>query len=327
MLAGLLLGTWSFGLAACGSTVQPSGTVSTSSSPAASVDATSPAPSFVDLATPSPSLSPSPSPLGLANRPFTVLILGGDTDFRTDAIMVVGVDPVHQSLSLASIPRDTINVPLPGGGTFRNQKINAFYDVALKDPVRYPQGPARATADMVGTLLDIHIDYYAATSFQGFVNVVRSMGGVVVDLPQPVVDPLYQVTKQSIGVRFPAGKQKLTPDRALIFVRTRQADTDFDRQRRQQLFLIAAGRQVLTHPAQLAALLGAASNVSTDLPMAQIADLVAVFGGGPTSIQTAVLGPRTYETAASCTCGYALQPKLDAMRGLAARFFPFAVAP
>lgn len=240
--------------------------------------------------------------------------------------MVVGVDPVHRSLSLASIPRDTINVPLPGGGTFRNRKINAFYDMALKDPVHYPQGPARATADMVGELLGIHIDYFATTSFQGFMNVVRSMGGVSVNLPSAVVDPAYQVTRRQVGIRFPAGKQRLTPERALIFVRTRQGDSDFDRQRRQQLFLLAAGKQVLGHPNLLPSLLSVASNVSTDLPLPQIAGLISVFGDGPASVQTAVLGPRTYEEAAPCPCGYALAPKLDAMRALAARFFPFAVA-
>jgi LCP family protein required for cell wall assembly len=256
-----------------------------------------------------------------------VLVLGGDTDFRTDAIVVVGVDPVNHTLAFASIPRDTINVPLPGGGTFSNRKINAFFDMARKDPARYPQGPAQATVDMVGELLAIHIDYYAATSFQGFVNLVRSMGGVSIDLPAPVVDPGYEVTKKQVGIRFPAGKQRLTPERALIFVRTRQGDSDFERQRRQQLFLLAAGRQVLTHPAQLADLMSAASNVSTNVPIAQLADLVSVFGAGPTSVQNAVLGPRTYERAASCPCGYALTPKLDAMRALAARFFPFAVAP
>lgn len=272
--------------------------------------------------------SPSPEPVqSISTRAFTVLVIGGDLGWRTDALVVVGVDPVKRSLALASIPRDTINVPLPGGGTFTNRKINAFYDMALKDPVRYPQGPARATADMVGELLGIRIDYFAATSFQGFMNLVRAMGGVAVDLPAPVVDPLYQVTKRSVGIRFPAGKQRLTPDRALIFVRTREGDTDFDRQRRQQFFLLAAGRQVLSHPAQLAGLLSAASNVSTNLPLAQIADLVTVFGEGPTSVQATVLGPRTYERAGTCTCGYALEPKLDAMRRLAARYFPFAVAP
>jgi LCP family protein required for cell wall assembly len=318
LLTGLLWGCGSQNPSPMASS-QPSPTT-----PSSPIGGPSSSPSYTPTSPPSPSPQPSAN---ISARPFTVLVIGGDLGWRTDALVVVGVDPVKRTLAFASIPRDTINVPLPGGGTFTNRKINAFYVMALKNPVHYPQGPARATADMVGDLLGIHIDYFAATSFQGFVNVVRSIGGVSVDLPSAVVDARYEVTKKSVGVRFPAGKQRLTPDRALIFVRTREGDSDFDRQRRQQLFLLAAGRQVLTHPTQLPALLGAASNVSTSIPIAQIADLVAVFGDGPSSVQTAVLGPRTYERAAACPCGYALEPKLDAMRRLGARFFPFAVVP
>jgi LCP family protein required for cell wall assembly len=317
-VAGLLSGCGSQNPTPAPSTQPPFDT------PSASPDQPSSSPS----ATPMSSPSSSPDPVAdILARPFTVLVIGGDLGWRTDALVVVGVDPTKRSLAFASIPRDTINVPLPGGGTFSNRKINAFYDMARKDPVRYPQGPARATADMVGELLGIHIDYFAATSFQGFMNLVRSMGGVAVNLPAPVVDRRYEVTKTSVGIRFPAGKQRLTPDRALIFVRTREGDSDFARQRRQQLFLLAAGRQVLSRPTLLPALLNAASNVSTNLPIAQIADLVTVFGKGPSSVEATVLGPRTYERAAVCSCGYALAPKLDAMRALAARFFPFAVAP
>lgn len=311
-------------VAGCGDQTSPSpttATAATASTSSAQPDS-SPSPSTPVLS------SPSPSPiLDLATRPFTVLVIGGDLGWRTDSLDVVGVDPVKRTLAFASIPRDTIDVPLPDGGIFSDRKINAFYVFAAKNPTRYPQGPGRATADMVGTVLGIHVDYYAATSFAGFVSLVRALGGVTVNLPKAVVDPLYQVTLTNIGIRFPAGTQHLNPDRALIFVRTREGDSDFERQRRQQLFLLAAGRQVLAKPAQLAALLKAASNLSTDFPLDQTPALLAAFQGGPSSVSNAVLGPKTYESAASCTCGYALSPNLVAMRRLAARFFPWAQTP
>ena len=180
--------------------------------PSPTVSAPTVAPS--DTSAPTPSAGPSPTaaptePPSLSERPFTVLVLGGDNDFRTDAVMVVGVDPVARTLAMASIPRDTINVPLPGGGTFTNQKINAFYDYAAAHPDIYPQGPGRATADMVGVTLGIKIDFYAATSFQGFTNIVDAFGGVTVNLPKAVVDPVYQVSTYVIGIRFPKGKQLL----------------------------------------------------------------------------------------------------------------------
>lgn len=271
--------------------------------------------------------SPSPTP-GLSARPFTVLVLGGDSHFLTDAVMVVGIDPANLTLAMASIPRDTVNVPLPGGGFLRNQKINTFYGLAAKDATTYPQGPGRATADMVGAMLGIHIDYYAVTTFGGFQNLVKAMGNVTITLPRAVVDPYYQPAPGKHGVRFPAGTQALDPARALIFVRTRQGDNDFERQRRQQAFLIAAGRQLLTHPELFVSLVSAQANLITDFPLDQVPTLIGTIGAiDDSNIRQIVLGPKTYESAATCTCGYALEPNLDAMRKLARSFYPWAVLP
>jgi LCP family protein required for cell wall assembly len=255
-------------------------------------------------------------------------VLGGDNGFRTDAIIVVGIDPVNEKVSLASIPRDTANAPLPDGGIFVNKKINAFYDFAARDLERYPRGPGRATADLVGRMLGIHIDFYVATSFDGFVNLVNAIHGIRVILAKPVVDPYYQITTTNIGVRFPAGAQTLGGGRALIFVRTRQGDNDFERERRHQLFLLATGRQVLAHPALLGTLLAARQNLVTDFPLEQLPTLVeALASAGSWPVQQVVLGPSRYESAVSCPCGYALQPNLGQMRAKASAFFPWAVAP
>lgn len=278
--------------------------------------------------TPSPTPTAAPTRLDLAKQPFTVLVMGGDNEFRTDALMIVGVDPANRTLAIASIPRDTINVPLPGGGTLGKRKINSFYGLAANNLAAYPQGAGRATADMVGTMLGIHIDYYAATSFGGFQNLVKAMGKITITLPQAVVDPYYQLAPGQHGVKFPAGKQSLDPQRALIFVRTRQGDNDFERQRRQQGFLIAAGRQLVAHPELFVALLSAKSNLITNFPLDQVPALIGTVGSVDVSnIKQIVLGPSVYESAASCTCGYALEPRLDAMRTLARNFYPWAVLP
>ena len=147
-------------------------------------------------------------------------------------------------------------------------------------------------------------------------------------LPSAIVDPHYQVTQTNIGIRFPAGEQTLNGQRALIFVRTRYADNDFERQRRQQAFLLAAGRQLVATPDLLPALLAARGNLTTDFPLSALPDLLpAMKPIDAWTIRQVVLGPRTYESAGSCTCGYALEPKLDAMRKLARSFYPWAVSP
>jgi len=318
-------------LAACGNPAPASPAVSATASgtPEAlafpAVESPSPSPS--PEASPSP--SPSPPPIDLTTTPFTVLVLGGDDGFRTDSIIVAGIDPVKRRVTFVSLPRDTIDVPLPDGGVFRQQKVNGFYDFAAASPARYPQGAGRATADMMGKLLRIHIDFYAATSFAGFTNLVNAMGGVRVNVPRTVVDPRYQVTSTNIGIRFNAGVQVMGGARALIYARTRQGDNDFERARRQQVFLTAAGNQLLSKPALFSALLAARGNLITDFPLAQVPALVSAIGSIPSGsiVSGAVLGPSQYSTLTACACGYALEPNLAAMRKIAASLFPWAVTP
>jgi LCP family protein required for cell wall assembly len=218
---------------------------------------------------------------------------------------------------------------LPGGGVFSNQKVNAFYIAARGDPQRYPNGPEQAMKDMIGVLLGVRIDYYAMTTFDGFEKLANAMGGVTVNVAKGIVDPKYQVTTNDIGIRFKAGPQLMKGSRALIYVRTRGGDNDFERSRRQQRFLSAAGNQVLAHPELLAALLSARSSFATDLPLDQLPGLIGVFRKplDAGSITGLVLGPRTYSSAADCPCGYALKPNVRAMQKAAARLFPWATEP
>src|SRR5580765_4125179 len=87
-----------------------------------------------------PDLSPSPTPtppppgadplLGTDGR-LTVLLLGSDyrpahPGNRTDAIMVVSVDPTTGKAAGFSVPRDTSGFPLVNGTKY-GAKVNALY--------------------------------------------------------------------------------------------------------------------------------------------------------------------------------------------------------
>jgi LCP family protein required for cell wall assembly len=242
--------------------------------------------------------------------------------------MLVGVDVVAKQVHFASIPRDTINVPLPHGGVFRGQKINAFWNAAAADPRTYPEGPDRAMAELVGRLLDVRVDYVARTNFEGFSSLVDNVGGIPIVLAKIVRDNFLEVSPGVFGITFPAGRQVLNGRKALAFVRIRHLDNDFERQRRQQQFLAAAGLFALRDPDTARAIIAASSGrIITDFPLDAIDDYRDMLTGlGPSGMDTVVLGPRTYESAASCTCGYALAPDLTAMRRAAARLFPWAVA-
>jgi len=276
------------------------------------------------MATPSHAPSPTVSP----TTPFTVLLLGADSEGRTDAIMVVGIDPTTKRITYASVPRDTVNVPLPGGGPFKNRTINEFYNQAAKRPGTYPEGPGRATADAIGTLLGIKIDYYARTTFGGFTALVNSVGKVPITLPAAIHEDFLQTGPNTFGITFSKGSQSLDGRKALIFVRIRHADTDFARQRRQQSFVTAAGLFILKRPEIAAPLMAAAKkHLLTDFPADRVAGYQAAMAGlDPRNIEGVVLGPSKYESKANCSCGYALAPKLAAIRAKAADLFPWAVA-
>jgi LCP family protein required for cell wall assembly len=256
-----------------------------------------------------------------------VLILGGDDGYRTDVIIVAGIDPVKRSVSFASLPRDTIDVPIPGGGVFRNRKVNAFYNYAKSKPAQFPQGPGRATADMMQKLLGIRIDYFAVTTFKGFNRLVDALGGVRINVPKPIVDPNYQVPSGKYGIRFKAGPQTMDGPRAQIYVRTRHGDSDFGRSRRQQAILAAAGRRLLAEPGLLPGLVMAGSSLKTDFPIDQVPGLILAVKSIPTdAISTGlVLNPPRYSSKKSCPCGYALEPNAAAMREAAKKQFPWAV--
>src|ERR1700730_6982117 len=92
----------------------------------------SPEPGASPFATPLP---PGADPVLGTDGRLTILLLGSDyrpahPGNRTDAIMVVSVDPVSGAAAAFSIPRDAVEFPLPGGGRF-NEKVNALYQHLL----------------------------------------------------------------------------------------------------------------------------------------------------------------------------------------------------
>ena len=110
------------------------------------------------------------------NEPYYVLVLGSDSrsedgsGSRSDSMMVVRVDEENQQVSLLSIPRD-LYVYM---GDHGYQKINAAtayggYDYAI---------------EIVNQLLGIEISYYVFVYFSGFEDLVDSLGGVTVEVPE-----------------------------------------------------------------------------------------------------------------------------------------------
>src|SRR4051795_8974347 len=116
----------------------PSTQVSVVPTPAPSLATPDPTPTGSPIPTPGPTASPSASPVAPGADPLlgtdgrlTVLLLGSDyrpahPGNRTDAIMVVSTDPTTGRTAGFSVPRDTVDFPLPKSGVY-HAKVNALY--------------------------------------------------------------------------------------------------------------------------------------------------------------------------------------------------------
>lgn len=283
--------------------------------------------------TPSPAASLQPEPtatpgqagedpiLGTDGR-FTVLLLGSDyrpshPGNRTDAIMVVSVDPVSGATAAFSIPRDTLNFPLPGGGVFP-AKVNGLYQQLLATTKNGNIAMERAISKAFG----IEIDGFVFIGFDGVRRLVDAVGGVTVTLDQAYYDPSYWVNSHSQGWGLPAGSSRLNGATALIFSRSRKGDNDFGRARRQQLLVMGALDKVRDlGPGVLPKLLRiAAATVRTDLPTSKVAviyDIVKRANLG--SADRTVFGPRTFANELG---GSAFALDLPACKAWIAKNFP-----
>jgi polyisoprenyl-teichoic acid--peptidoglycan teichoic acid transferase len=192
---------------------------------------------------PSPSVSPSASPSPTAVPRQNILLIGvdqgvGRNTFLTDTMIVVSLDPVAETVSMISIPRDMVDVPLPDGRRFRG-KINGLLSYARHHPNNFPGSDGTGhdvLMGALGTLLDVRIDHFAQVNLGGFVRVIDTLGGIDVDVDDGFCDPTYDEYGFSRGFAISPGRHHLNGQQALAFARIRKAagESDFTRAARQQ---------------------------------------------------------------------------------------------
>jgi LCP family protein required for cell wall assembly len=227
----------------------------------------------------------------------TLLLMG--TDYRpahpgnrTDAIMVVSIDPTTGKSAGFSVPRDISAFPLPKSGTYA-PKVNGLYQYLEGKMGDGGKGMKQAVSRAFG----IEIDHYALIGFTGVIKLIRNIGGVDVTLAEPYYDPYYWVNNHHRGWGLPAGKSHLDADDALIFARSRKGDSDFQRAKRQQQLVMAAVAKVRKRGlGELPKLLNIAKEtVRTDLPIARAADLFALYSTVDLAkVDRAVFGPKKF---------------------------------
>ncbi|MEW9677717.1 LCP family protein [Lentibacillus sp. L22] len=153
-----------------------------------------------------------------ATKPLNILLLGVDErendKGRSDALMVLSLDPVHAKMQLISIPRDT-RTTIVGKGF--EDKINHAY----------AYGGSDMSVATVENFLDIDLDYYVQMNMEGLQELVDQLGTISVDNDIDWNDGKYE---------FDKGPVEMDGDKTMHFVRMRKQDPDgdFGRTKRQR---------------------------------------------------------------------------------------------
>jgi LCP family protein required for cell wall assembly len=206
---------------------------------------------LINTVAPQPTIDTSGSQV-LNNGQETVnfLLIGSDkragTSFRTDTMVVAILRPNDGQVSLISIPRD-LWVSIPG---WENQRINTAYQHGILTD--YPGGGPGLLKDTIQYNLGIRIDHTALVDFDGFRQIVDTLGGVDVPVSCPytdwhLIDPTYDPEIETNWSLYTvdSGVVHMDGDLALWYARSRQKSNDFDRGRRQQEVLRALFSQAL----------------------------------------------------------------------------------
>jgi polyisoprenyl-teichoic acid--peptidoglycan teichoic acid transferase len=124
---------------------------------------------------------------------------------RADTIVMVTLDLATQKATALSIPRDSL-VRAPDGQT---GKINATYR----------RGGEKLLKETVTELLGVAPDYVVTLKDKAVQNVVDAVGGIDVE----TIDEMHRDdAAANLHIHLPKGKQRLTGEQAIGFVRYRE---------------------------------------------------------------------------------------------------------
>lgn len=239
-----------------------------------------------------PALSGQPIPTLMATAPIAVpagsavniLVLGSDRRpgegwaTRSDAVIVVRLEPARQRVALLSLPRDLI-VPIPGYGQARINAATVYGESNLA-----AGGGAELARQTVSQYLGLPIHHVLRLDFNAFTAAVDAIGGIDVYVEQELYDSQYPTMDYGyMEVYFAPGMQHMDGARALIYSRIRHMDSGYARNRRQQQVILAIIDKVqqenILNQVELISDLTAAlrNDIQTDMSLEQMLGLAWQF--------------------------------------------------
>jgi len=174
----------------------------------------------------------NPPPKWEGKERVNILLLGGDDRGvnknerpRSDTMMLLSIDPVTKKAAMMSILRD-LYVKIPGKGENRINAALAF-------------GGPNLAMKTVSDLLDMPIQYYMYTDFQGFIALVDALGGITIDVEKDM-KWTDSADKHVYDINLKKGVQEMDGKTALQYVRFRHDNLhNIGRAERQRKFMTA----------------------------------------------------------------------------------------
>lgn len=209
----------------------------------------------------------------VSGQPFNILSVGSDSRVglsglvarqtgatsgsvsgqRSDVVKIMHINPVTDTITVLSIPRDTMVTLLANQGDYGQfNRIN----------VNYRSGPS-LLAQTITANFGIPISHVIQVGFAGLINAADAIGGVHLDFPYPSMDNFSGLRIRHAGCQLVTGFQALAVARSRHFqwyqngVWNYDGSSDFGRIDRQNAFLRAMVSRIkgLSNPFTLNAFL------------------------------------------------------------------------
>ncbi|WP_231482443.1 LCP family protein [Nocardioides sp. URHA0020] len=213
---------------------------------------------------------------------YNVLLLGGDSGagrwgLRPDSMTVASIDAQSGRTVLISLPRNMKNFPFARGSVMREQfpdgfdadYLNGVSTWAGDNTELFPDSDnpgVDATISAIEGITGLKINYWAMVNLKGFKNLVDAVGGVTLNVRQPI--PVGGLGSNVTGYVKP-GVRKLNGHEVLWFSRARDDSDDYSRMARQKCVMGAMLQQISPQSAvrNFADIADASSSmVSTNIP-------------------------------------------------------------
>jgi polyisoprenyl-teichoic acid--peptidoglycan teichoic acid transferase len=224
------------------------------------------------------------------NGRFNILLAGADSDggktrwgLRPDSLTVASIDAVTGRTVLIGLPRNMQNFTFDKGSPM-DKKFPRGFDCKgcylngvstwvenHKELYKGEHHPGMAaTVDAVEGITDLQISYYAIVDLNGFQEIVDAIGGVTLNVRQPIP---VGIPSDKFYTHIQPGVKKLDGWETLWYARARHDSDDYSRMARQKCVLNAILQQtspadVVRHYQDVAKATG--STITTSVPPGEI---------------------------------------------------------